>query len=347
MTLWTDIIDPATLTGYARASLADYEASRGTLARFLPNREVADIVARFVKGAAGLVNVADFRAYDAEPTIGKQQGGKRITLELPALGQNIPVSEYNQLRSRNASTADDAAVLRMIQNTTDQVVRAVSDQIERLRGIVLSTGKATISNEAGFTMDDDFGRSASHAVTASTLWSTATADALGDLESWSDTYEDDNGEAPGAILMSTRVLRAMASLDQFKTQLLNGSSRPATVQDVQDMVAAAGLPPIVVYNRRVQVAGTAGKVFPDNKLALLPAPVAADDWQGTQLGATFWGQTLTSTASDWAIEPSEQPGIVAGVYRNEKPPMLAEVISDAVALPVLANADLSLVAGVL
>lgn len=344
--LWTDIIDPATLTGYARASLADYEARRGTLAQFLPNREVADIVVRFVAGSSGLVNVADFRAYDAEPTIGKAPGGKRVTLELPALGQDIPVSEYNQLRSRNAQSSDEA-VLAMIQRTTDVVIRAVADSIERMRGIVLATGKATLANEGGFSMDDDFGRSASNSVTAATPWSTATADGLGELEAWCDAYRDKNGEDPGSIVMSTRVLRALASLDQMKTQLLNGKSRPATQQDVQDAVSAAGLPPIVTYNRRVSVAGASTKVLADDKLLLLPAPVDTNDWMGTELGATFWGQTLTSTDPDWELEVDEQPGIVTGVYRNPKPPMIAEVVSDAVALPVLANADLSLVADVL
>ena len=92
MALWTDIIDPATLTGYARASLADYELRKGSLNRWLPNRYVADINARFVKGSTGLVDVAAFRAYDAEPGIGKAPSGQRVTLELPALGQNIPVS---------------------------------------------------------------------------------------------------------------------------------------------------------------------------------------------------------------------------------------------------------------
>ncbi len=344
MSLWTDIIDPAELTGYARASLADYEANRGTLARWLPNREVADIVVRFIKGSSGLVDIADFRAFDAEPTIGKAPSGKRVTLELPAIGQNIPVSEYNQLRTRAMGAgADEDAIRTYILNTTDVVVRAVADALERLRGVVLQTGKATIS---GF-MDDDFGRAAGHSVTAGTAWSTSTADALGNLESWTDTYRDANGEDPGAILVSTRVLRAMASLDQFATQLLNGASRPATVQDVNDLVQAAGLPPIYVYDRRVSVAGSSTKVLSDDRLLLLPAPVETNDWQGTELGATFWGQTLTSTEADWAIEQAEQPGLVAGVYRNETPPMIAEVISDAVAMPVLANADLSFVADVL
>lgn len=342
MALWTDIIDPATLTGYARASLADYEAQRGTLARWLPNREVADISVRFVAGAAGLVDIADFRAFDAEPTIGKGPQGKRVTLELPALGQNIPVSEYNQLRARNANLSDETA-LATIQRTTDVVVKAVADAIEKLRGTVLQTGKATV---AGF-MDDDFGRAAGHTVTAPALWSVAGTDALGQIAGWSDTYRDANGDGPGAIVMSTRALRAMASLDQFKTQLLNGSSRPATVQDVQDTVQAAGLPPIFVYDRRVSVAGVSTKVIADDRVLLLPAPVETDDWMGTELGATFWGQTLTSSEANWGIEDVEQPGLVAGVYRAEKPPMIAEVISDAIALPVLANANLSFTADVL
>lgn len=340
--LWTDIIDPATLTGYARASLADYEASRGTLAQFLPNRIVPDIVARFVKGQTGLIDVADFRAFDAEPTIGKGQSGQRVTLELPAIGRNIPVSEYNQLRLRNAG-GSDAAALQSILTTTNLVVRSVADAIERLRGTVLQTGVATIT---GFSADD-FGRSGGHSVSAGTVWSTSTADALADLTSWSDTYTNDNGVAPGAILTSTRVLRAMANLDQFANQLVNGVSRPATVQDVQDVVQAAGLPPIMTYDRRVSVAGSATKVLSDDRLFLLPAPVETDDFAGTELGGTFWGQTLTSADSNWGIEDAEQPGLVAGVYRNPKPPMLVEVISDAIAMPVLANADLSFVADVL
>ena len=79
----------------------------------------------------------------------------------------------------------------------------------------------------------------------------------------------------------------------------------------------------------------------------LPAPVSPDAVDSTDLGATVWGRTLTSTEADWGIEDVEQPGIVAGVYRNPKPPMIAEVISDAIGLPVLANANLSMAATVL
>jgi hypothetical protein len=338
MALWTDIIDPSTLTGYVREALADIEKRKGNLARFLPNRNVPNIVVRFTAGQAGLVAEAKFRAYDAAPATGKKPSGKRVTLELPAIGQDIPVSEYDQLRTRGA--ADDA-ILTEILSTAKQVTQAVADRMERLRAIVLRTGKATIPELAA---DDDFGRVAGHTVTAGTLWSSATSvSRLADLQTWADLYEATNGEPAGAIVLSRRVLRVMAAGDEFKLSLVGGGSRPATVADVNAIVEGAGLPPIEVYNRRT----ASGLILPDNELLMLPEPVEPDDWEATQLGATFWGQTLTSQEPGWGIEDADQPGIVAGVYRSEKPPIIAEVVSDAIGMPVLANANLSLKATVL
>lgn len=337
MALWTDLIDPATLTGYARRSLEEYEAEKGTLARWLPNREVADIVVRFVAGQSGLVEEATYRAYDAELGVTKGEPKKRTTLELPAVGTTIPVTEYEQLRNRNAR---DEAIEKSILATTRRVVHAVADRVERLRGVVLATGVATIAEIAGA---DSFGRSVSHDVTAGSLWASGSVDRLAYLETLRQQYIATNGVEPGSMVMSSKVFTALASGDQFRIQLNNGASRPATEADVRGIVEGAGLPPIVKYDRRTK----SGKVLDDTKLLLLPAPVETDAWEDTELGATFWGQTLTSTDERYGIEDSEQPGIVAGVYRGEKPPMIAEVISDAIALPVLANADLSLAAKVL
>jgi hypothetical protein len=184
-------------------------------------------------------------------------------------------------------------------------------------------------------------------VTAPALWSVAATDALGQLTGYQDTYIDANGEPPGAMLMSTRALRAFSALDQMKLALVAGGSRPATPADVAATVQGAGLPPIVVYDRRVSLAGVTTKVIPDDRVMFLPAPVDTDDWMGTDLGATFWGRTLTSTSADYGIASAEQPGLVVGTYQNEKPPMITEVIGDAIALPVLANANLSFVIDVL
>jgi hypothetical protein len=343
--LWTDIYPPAELTGYARAALADYEVQRGTLARWLPNRDVGDIVARFVRGSTGLVDIAKFRAFDAAPEIGKRQAGERVTLDLPAIGQDIPVTEYDQIRARGGSVSDER-LRELIEATTVQVVRAVADAIEYMRGVVLMTGKATIAQD-NFKSDDNFGRSASHQVVADDLWATGSVSRLEYLQELIDVYIASNGEAPGAIVAPVRVRRALAQGDEFATQLGNGASRVPTDQQVSETLVGFGLPPIYPYDRHVSVNGVTTKVLGDTTLHLLPAPVETDDWEGTDLGATFWGRTLTSTDADWAIEDDEQPGIVAGVWKHPKPPMGAEVISDAIGLPVLANADRSLAARVL
>lgn len=337
MALWTDVIDPATLTGYAREALAEQEVRKGSLARWLPNRDVADIIVRFVAGQAGLVPEASYRAYDAAPEIGTRPGGKRVNIELPPVGQNLPVSEYEQLRLRNAA---DKTLLKEILATTRRVVQAVSDRVERLRGEVLVTGIATIPELS--PQGDDFGRKAAHNVTAATLWS-GSADILEDFEAWKQLYSDTNGVDPGTILTSSRVISAIAGNPAFQTQLVNGRARRASIDDVNTILTGLDLPTLTAYNRRT----SNGRVIPDDRLLFLPEAVETTDWEGTELGATFWGQTLTSQDADYAIEDGAEPGIVVGAYKAEKPPMIAEIISDAIALPVLANADLSLVAKVL
>lgn len=344
--LWTDIIDPATLSGYARAALEDYELSRGSLNRWLPSRPVSDVVVRFVKGDQGLVNVSNFRSYDAEPEFAKRKARERVILELPALGEQRPVTEYEQIRSRSGELSAEETLIT-IQNETRQAVRAAADAQERMRGIVLDTGIATI-NQPNFVTADDFGRDPTHDVTATTLWSAGTADPLTDLQAWSDVYETSNGgDTPGVMVMSRRVFRALQNNAAFRTTLIGGAERAAREQDVREIISGAGLPDIVIYDRRVSVNDSLVRVTPDDCLYLLPAPVGSSSWESTQLGATFWGRTLTSMDSSYNIQPAEQPGIVAGVYRNEKPPMGIEVVTDAIGLPVLANANLSFKATVL
>lgn len=333
MALWTDIIEPAELTGYARESLNAYEARKGTLARWLPNREVLSTFVKFVAGSAGLVEEARYRAYDAEPEVGRKPSGKRVTIELPAVSQEIPVTEYQQLMARGMS---DEALRAEILKTTDQVVAAISDRVERTRGVVLNTGKATVA-QSNFMMDDDFGRNAALTITAPALWSVAGTDALGQLQTWLDLYVQHAGVEPGAIVMSNRALRALGATTGMATQLINGATRPATIQEVNATVQGAGLPEIYPFNRRT----SAGLVLPDTQVLFLPAPVDPNDGE-SELGATFWGETLTSLDADFNIEPGETPGVVAGVYKNPKPPMIAEVIGDSINLPVLANANLSM-----
>lgn len=338
MPLWTDLISPAEATGFVRTALADLEVNNKTLARWLPNEFVSDISVRFRKGRNGFVAEAEFRAFDAEPSIAGGTSTQRVTIELPALGQKRVISEYDQLRSANATEEVlRESALKELRN----VARAIGDSVERVRGTVLETGKATVS-QANFSFDDDFGRSAGNNVVAGTLWTDKTVSRLDNLGTWVEAYADANGGVePGTILMPRKVFRALTIGNEFRITV-GGESRPASRDSVISILEGAGLPPIEIYDRSTNT----GRVMSDSKLLLLPAPV--DPNTGTsELGKTYWGRTLTSMEPSYGIGATEQPGVVVGLHKSDTIPHIAQVESDAIALPVLGNADLSFVAKVL
>lgn len=337
MALWTDVIDPETLTGYARASMEDYEQSKGSLVDYLPNEIKNDIVARFVTGKNGLVDAAEYRAYDAEIKPGEHEGRARKIIELPALGKYETISEYDQLRLRNAT---DDEMLSAIQDTTNSLVRSVVDRMEYMRGLVLTTGKATI-DQSDFKTEDDFGRDPEMSVTEAVKWGTDGATVLDNLIAYHDAYVEKNGEAPGVILMSNKILRAISRAPEFQSRLADGATRPATVQGVQGVLDGYQLPQIRVFDRKVRVGGVTTPVIPGNRLFMLPA--AGD----SGMGKSYWGRTLTSTDLGWGIPTNAQGGIVAAPFKNEKPPVIAQVYADAIGLPVLADANLAFTAQVI
>lgn len=344
MALWTDQIEPAEVTVIARRALADIEAQAGTLAEYLPSVGVNDTVVRFTQDGDKLEETAKWRAFDAEPEIGKQaESGRRVTIELPAVSEQIPVSEYQQLVIRNSS---DETIQGHIAKTTIEAVSRIARTVERLRGVVLNTGRATV-NQDNFKIDDDFGRKAEHNVTAGTLWSDSAVSRLDDLRRWADVYEETNGVRPGSILGSRRAFNALIAGSEFVVAVGNGNNaptRPAGEAEVQALLSAYGLPEFRFYSRKIGGVN----VLPDDKLFLLPQAGATSLTGDVDLGATFWGETLTATVDpNFVPQGAEIPGIVAGVWRNDKPPMIASVLADAIAMPVLTNPNLSLAAKVL
>lgn len=339
MPLWTEILEPAELTGFARASLQAREDANGSLERYLPNTHVDNTHVKFEIGENGLQEAAEFRAFDAEPSIARQGAGRGVQLELPALGQKMPVSEYRALRLRNAS---DEAYRQHILKTTNQIVKAVADRMELLRGVVLDTGKATVS-QRNFNINDDFGRPAEHNITSGVLWTDTAHSRLDDLFNWQQLYsETNNGTLPGSNLISTRVWNALRAGDEFQNQV---TGRPLGRDEINAILVSEGLAPVVIYDRRIKTyEGVIQRVTKDDTILMLPAPGADGE---SELGATYWGTTLTATELDWGIEDDERAGIVAGVVKTDNVPVIAEVVADAIGMPVLGNAALSLAAKVL
>ncbi|GAA1909355.1 hypothetical protein GCM10009737_08250 [Nocardioides lentus] len=348
MPLWTDIIDPVEATAIARDEQYLIEQQRGgTLARWLPNVEVASDHVKFFPGDSGLVDAARYRSFNARPEIGKGQQVKSKTIDLPALSRSEPIDELTQ---KELAKLSDDRVAKSIESAVKRNVQAISMRQELTRGISIDTGKVVVDQD-NFWINDDFQRDAALSVVAgaNNWWNDPAIDRLTQLQAWLEVYASfNNGQYPGAMVFGGRAgYNAFAAGNQFKTLLAGGASRPPVRAEVDAFSAGAGLPPAEVYERTVSLEGTPTKVLNPKKVYFLPEPVAVNAEEGSLLGATYWGLTVSAGFESWGIEPDEQPGIVCGVFKEERVGASVEVEGDAIGEPVLANPNASMAIQVL
>ncbi|MFJ5105413.1 hypothetical protein ACIP8W_31575, partial [Streptomyces sp. NPDC088554] len=88
------------------------------------------------------------------------------------------------------------------------------------------------------------------------------------------------------------------------------------------------------------------RITPENAIALLPEPGATTAAAPTDLGATLLGTTAESLEDEYALQPGEQPGIVAAQWKT-KDPVRVWTHAAAVGIPVLREPNLTFRAQVL
>lgn len=342
--MWTELVEPVELTGYARARLEDYERRKnGSLAAWLPNETIPDIVARFEVGATGLQPVAEFIGYDAETPLGSLPGKQRVTIELPKLGQKRRVSEYEQIRARGKQAN---VVLRpSIDRHTESLVDAISDRMEYERGYAIENASLLIDDETGFKQSGDWGRAAEHEIDVSDVreyWHDTDADPILDLIDAKDQFIATNGFGPGTILTSTKVLGLLMRHPSFAALVglgnVAGVPQIVTVDKINEVLSSFDLPRISIYDRMVNFRGTITKVLDPKFLFLLPTPGGEVD--GVHLGATYWGETLEASEPEYNISELDRPGIVVGTWKT-RDPIAVWVHAAAIGLAALGDANLS------
>ncbi|QPK78271.1 major capsid protein [Corynebacterium lizhenjunii] len=331
MNLWTDIVSPVELTMAARVGIEERERTRVSLATFLPNRTVDDIAVRLTTTESGLVPVAEYRSYDAETPLGATPGGKHVTVDLPALGQKIRVSEYDQLRMRHREDSD--LVRNSIGKVAIRVGQAVADRMELARGKVLAEGGASIF-ENGFYSTADFGRHEDLTINVAKKWTESGATPLTDIQDAVEKYIAVNGVEPGTLLVSRKTVAALLRSEEIRKTASGNTPTMVNRNYVDSLLDSFGLPGLFAYDRKVRTQAGLQAVIPDNMVLLLPSADHAEE-----LGSTFWGTTLEAMAPNYGLTVDDRPGIVAGAYREEDP-MGVWVKAAAIGLPVLANPNL-------
>lgn len=340
MQLITEYATPAELTGYAREALRFREENTLNLNRWLPNETINDLTFRFNRGGGGLTEAANYRAFDAESDIATRSGGARVSGELPPISRKMPVGEYEQIRMRNVDT-QNAEIRDAMESDSVKLVAQLAARIELARGQALFSGVVTL-NENGVQASVDFGRSASHSVAPTTAWtSTETATAYDDLQAWLEVYNDTNGGLPAYTLMSRKAYNLLRKNKQIRELAFAGSATAPGVLTREGLNAVLGqydIPPIEIYDAKVSVNGTATRVTPEDKILFLPE-------QGDAAGKTLWGVPVEANDPRYGLA-GDAAGIAVGGYKSEDP-QTVWTRATAIALPILANPDLTFVADVI
>lgn len=340
MKLITDYATPYELSVVARESAVERERVENKLATFLPTETVDGISVTLVSGEDGRVEVAEYRAFDAETSFGHAEGGgRRQIVELAPLGQQARVSEYDRLIQRNSQTPE--RVKQVLGKRAVNLGRAVADRLELARGEVLTSGALSI-NENGFQAEVDFGRDETMTVNATAAWSDPEVDVIEDINTWVDAYVGLNGETPQYIVASRQIINAIKKSEAFGKVVNDVNAaymRRVTTADVQQFLQDEGLPTLVEYNRKVMKNGVAVDVIDPDTLVFVP---------NTQSGAgtTAMGTTLESLSARYGMVPGEEAGIVVGAYESDNP-MGLYLNSAAIGLPVLHEANRFMAATVL
>jgi hypothetical protein len=341
-----DLADPQELTGYVRGALDEVNRNRFILSNVLPNENIDDIEWRADRGSLQDQDAASVRAWDTESGIASRQGISRIMGELPPISRKIPVTEEQRLRKRKLETGSAAQLVNKIFDDAANMARACAARVELFRGEALYTGAINI-NENGFVASIPFGRDASMdpaALTGTALWSApTTATPVANLRAWLKAYRDLNAVDPAAILLSQDAIDFLLLSSEIRGLFTTVSGIPSAVppSQLQSVLNAYGIPPLVPYDVKVRVNGSQVRVIPNSKVIFVPPT-------SEPLGKTFCGTTAEALelAEARQISNDEVAGMVAVVEKTFDP-VQTWTKAACIALPVLINPNLTLCATVL
>ena len=321
---------PEYLTGFATEfykSLQEQEIAQNSLQLYFPDRYVEgiDLNTRDLKVTRPVM--AFNRAWDAEPSRGTNPPVKIVRFENIPLTQKYTIGEKDQLRARIQS---NDIIRQSIENKVMQGVESIADRLEYQRGQTLNKAKFLVETETGGVTEDVWGRSAEADVTAAAQFDAAGTNILNELVKYRQAYHKLNGFYPGAMVMSTRVFMAIQTSTQFATKIGDGY-RPATLEDVNGILAGQRLPQITIYDRQVNTYDGPVDVLDSDSIFLLPPA-------GNRiLGETVFSRTVTAVNLGWTGVNGQ--GIVANIVQRPNVASLRDVVVDSVAMPALYSPD--------
>lgn len=332
--IW-DIISPSDLTAFSRRFQLESPLQQSlVLNRFLPDVNVRSLRVR-IRTLTRTLEAAKFRTWDAENYIGRRPFTLGITeLELPPLGQKIDITERELLELALGNAGQNADLIAQIYDDSEINVRATLARMELARGDLLTDGIVSIDENGMAGVEADFGLTVAHLPTAAILWSVvADATPLTDELSWQEQMTDDGSPVHSGVVTSRKVFNFMRKNDEYKAAFasnVNASTPDLRPDQLQEVRTNFGLPPITIYDSKIEVDGTATRPIPDHKFIML-----APDTGETQWGITAQALEAAAGNSDPAFTRTDAPGIFTAAFKESGERVKRFTSTHAVGLPVL------------
>lgn len=288
---------------------------------------------------------AKYRSFDGNIHVSVRDAGSSKRVPLAPLSSSIGLGEYERLQLEFARTGGTytRALANAVYNDGENLTREVLNRVELAWGDVLADGKLTI-NENGLQSEADYGVPANHIVTpAGAAWTNLTTSTpLTDLLAWSDIWNATTGSRPAQMLSGLRIQRLLQRNKEVIDAVYGSTQGRTRVNETElrELLSSEGLPTLLApYDTQLDVDGANVRVFPDDKVALLPANLSDLGYMAYGLSATAL-ELVGAAQSDLAFQGA--PGVV-GVVIKEGPPFRQYTYVDAVGQPVLEDAKKLLV----
>ena len=287
-----------------------------------------------IKGGSSLPTIASVHAFDTEAEIGSREASKQA-LEAAYIKRKMQITEKDLIAlAQPRNEAEKNYLMQNVFNDVDTLVNGVRARVELMRIEALSKGKVTL-NENGLNMSVNYHVPPDHqeALSGAGLWTTDSADIIGDMERWADILTD----KPTRALTSTKILRSVLRNAKIIAALFGkDSGRIPTRQDLNAFLQQHDLPVIAVYDAkyRKQAANgsyTSHRYLDEDKFVMFG--------DGT-LGETLYGPTPEeSRMLREGAEVSSVGKIITMVFEEGQDPVSTWTKAAATAIPSFHAAD--------
>ncbi len=283
---------------------------------------------------------AAYRSFDGIIHVSARDAGSGKYVELIPFSDSLNKGEYERIAEQIAllGGTNKAAQVRAAYNDAVRLMGTMNNRIELAWGDVLTDGKLSI-NENGFQGEADYGVPANQITApAGATWTDAnkaTAVPLTDLDAWQEVRIA-NGNGRASQMLMSRAQRSILRRNQEIINAVYGSTAgrtSVTVDELNALLTSEELPVPVIYDSMLEVEGVNTRVFPSDKVALLPADLSS-------LGRMVFGLSATAlelVRSNKAEMTFGNASGVVGLVEKVGPPYREFTFVDAVGMPVLTN----------